>query len=100
VHGRPKSGNARTVRIPRFLANALNDHLQAFTPLDPEALVFPATSFRMSRTSLQTLSINSGITEDLDLRRTARRRMYQGWAREIASNPYYIWVSRSSGGGT
>jgi len=85
----PKNGKARNVRIPRFLAEALNQHLQAFTPPDPEARLFKentgalmrATRFRrwILLPALESAGLNKKVTAH-DLRHSAAAAM-------IAVNP-------------
>jgi integrase len=98
----PKNGKARTVRIPRFLSEALNIHLQAFTPPDPEALVFAAangglmkaTRFRSQvlRPSLEAVGLNTAVTAH-DLRHSAAAAM-------IAVNPNPQLIKQQLGHGT
>jgi integrase len=98
----PKNGKARTVRIPRFLSEALNTHLQAFTPPDPEALVFAAangglmkaTRFRSQviRPSLEAAGLNTAVTAH-DLRHSAAAAM-------IAVNPNPQLIKQQLGHGT
>jgi integrase len=80
----PKNGKVRSVRIPRFLSSVLNDHLQAYTPADPGAIVFPATNGsllratnfcpRILRPALVAAGLNTAITAH-DLRHSAAAAM-------------------------
>jgi integrase len=98
----PKNDKARTVRIPRFLAEVLNEHFQAFTPADPEALVFPATNGALLRATnfcpqilrpgLASAGLNESVTGH-DLRHSAAAAM-------IAVNPNPQLIKQQLGHGS
>lgn len=95
----PKSGEARTVRVPRFLADALNDHLLANPSTDPEALLFAATngappratnfSTQVFKPALQAVGLDRAVTAH-DLRHSAAAAM-------IAVNPNPEVIKRQLG---
>jgi len=98
----PKNGKARTVHIPRFLAGELNEHLKAFTPPDPVALVFPATNGALLRASnfcprvLRPGLVAAGLNEVVtahDLRHSAAAAM-------IAVNPNPQLIKQQLGHGS
>lgn len=98
----PKNGKARTVRIPRFLSQALNEHLQVHTPANPEAMVFPATNGALLRATnfcpqilrpgLAAAGLNEAVTGH-DLRHSAAAAM-------IAVNPNPQLIRQQLGHGS
>ena len=98
----PKNGKARTVRIPRFLADALNDHVQTFTPPDPEALVFPATNGAYLRaTNFSPQVLKPGLeAAELDLAITAHDLRHSAAAAMIAVNPNPQLIKQQLGHGS
>ncbi len=97
-----KSGRARTVRIPRFLAVSLNDHLQTFTPPDPDALVFPATNgAHLRSTNFSPRVLKPGLASaGLDPAITAHDLRHSSAAAMIAVNPNPQLIKQQLGHGS